>query len=104
MLEGGDAIFVEITAAWCITCKVNHAIAIDVPSTRRVFSERGVQYLVGDWTNQNPEITQYLNGFGRNGVPIYVYYGPRSNGVRPEPVLLPQILTPGIVAKAVTGN
>ncbi|MBP7721102.1 MAG: thioredoxin family protein [Alphaproteobacteria bacterium] len=104
LLEGGDAIFVEMTAAWCITCKVNHAIAIDVPSTRRVFSERGVQYLVGDWTNQNPEITQYLNGFGRNGVPIYVYYGPRSNGVRPEPVLLPQILTPGIVAKAVTGN
>ena len=104
LLEGGDAIFVEMTAAWCITCKVNHAIAIDTPSTRRVFSERNVQYLVGDWTNQNPEITQYLNEFGRNGVPIYVYYGPRSNGVRPEPVLLPQILTPGIVAKAVTGN
>ena len=75
------------------------------PSTRRVFNEHNVKYLVGDWTNQNPEITQYLNGFGRNGVPIYVYYGPPGdNGNRPEPVLLPQILTPGIVAKAVTGN
>lgn len=104
ILEGGDAIFVEMTAAWCITCKVNHAVAIDTPSTRRIFAESGVQYLVGDWTNQNPEITQYLNEFGRNGVPIYVYYGPRSNGERPAPVVLPQILTPGIVAKTVTGN
>jgi thiol:disulfide interchange protein/DsbC/DsbD-like thiol-disulfide interchange protein len=104
ILEGSDAVFVEMTAAWCITCKVNHAVAIDIASTRRIFSEHNVKYLIGDWTNQNPEITQYLNGFGRNGVPIYVYYGPRSNGERPEPVLLPQILTPGIVAKTVTGN
>ncbi len=104
-LEGSEPVFVEMTAAWCITCKVNHAIAIDVNSTKKVFADNAVRYFIGDWTNQDPGITKYLNEFGRSGVPIYVYYGPRdANGTRPEPVLLPQILTPGIVAKAVTGN
>jgi thiol:disulfide interchange protein/DsbC/DsbD-like thiol-disulfide interchange protein len=104
-LEGNDPVFVEMTAAWCITCKVNHALAIDVDNTRRVFEASNVKYLIGDWTNQDPDITEYLTGFGRNGVPIYVYYGPRgSDGDRPEPVVLPQILTPGIVAKTVTGG
>lgn len=102
-LNGRDPIFVEMTAAWCITCKVNHALAIDVPSTHRLFTEKNVQYFIGDWTNQDPDITDYLNDFGRSGVPIYVYYGPRgSDKKRPEPVLLPQILTPGIVAKTIS--
>lgn len=98
-LAGNDPVFVEMTAAWCITCKVNHAVAIDVPSTRKVFTDANVQYLIGDWTKQDPAITKYLNSYGRNGVPIYVYYGARgTDGQRPEPVLLPQLLTPGIVA------
>ena len=99
LLEGDKPVFVEMTAAWCLTCKVNHAAAIDVDSTRKLFKDLNVQYLVGDWTNQNPQITEYLNSYGRNGVPIYVYYGPRDpdTGDRPEPVVLPQVLTPGIV-------
>jgi thiol:disulfide interchange protein DsbD len=102
-LNRADPVFVEMTAAWCITCKVNHALAIDIPSTRRLFADNGVEYFVGDWTNQDPEITDYLNSFGRSGVPIYVYYGPRrADETRPDPVILPQILTPGIVAKAVS--
>ncbi|MGB4108112.1 MAG: protein-disulfide reductase DsbD domain-containing protein [Alphaproteobacteria bacterium] len=105
LLERSDPVFVEMTAAWCITCKVNHAVAINIPSTRRLFEDKNVKYLIGDWTSQDPKITEYLNEFGRGGVPIYVYYGPRvNNGERPAPVLLPQILTPGIVAKTVNGN
>lgn len=102
-LKGKKPVFVEMTAAWCITCKVNHATSINIDSTKKVFAEKGVEYLIGDWTNQDSDITQYLKSFGRNGVPIYVYYGaPDSQSrQRPDPVVLPQILTPGIVASVI---
>jgi len=93
-----DPVFVEMTAAWCITCKVNNAVAININSTKQAFDENNVKYLIGDWTNKDPLITQYLNKYGRNGVPLYVYYGLKNeNGVRPKPEILPQILTPGII-------
>jgi thiol:disulfide interchange protein DsbD len=94
-LETEAPVFVEMTAAWCITCKVNHAVAINIDSTKKLFADKGVRYLIGDWTNQDGEITKFLNQYGRNGVPIYVFYGQPVEGQRPEPVVLPQILTPG---------
>lgn len=99
-LQGPDPVFVEMTAAWCITCKVNHGLAIDIPATRALMERKNIRYMVGDWTNADPEITKYLDSFGRNGVPLYVYYGPDSSGSgkRPDPVVLPQILTPGLLA------
>lgn len=105
-LDSSAPVFVEMTAAWCITCKVNHASSINRSSTIQLFAKNNVRYLVGDWTNYDPEITQYLKEFGRNGVPIYVFYGapdPKTN-LRPEPVVLPQILTPAIVANTVNGT
>lgn len=97
-IKGNDPIFINMTAAWCITCKVNEKVALAIDSTRELFEKNNVRYLKGDWTNQNPEITNFLEEYGRSGVPIYVYYGPRmESGARPEPVVLPQILTPGIV-------
>lgn len=104
-LAGNRPVFVEMTAAWCITCKVNHAVALNVDSTKALFKERNVDYLVGDWTNYDPEITHYLDSFGRNGVPIYVYYAPPDpkTGKRPGAEILPQILTPGIVAETLGG-
>lgn len=97
-LKGNDPIFVNMTAAWCITCKVNEKVALAIDSTREIFEKNNVRYLKGDWTNQNPEITNFLEEYGRSGVPIYVYYGPRmGSGARPDAVVLPQILTPGIV-------
>lgn len=102
-LESDDPVFVNMTAAWCITCKVNEKVALATESTQAVFMKHGVKYLKGDWTNQNPEITAFLEEYGRSGVPLYVYYGPRleKHGVRPEPVVLPQILTPGLVEDAI---
>ena len=90
-----------MTADWCITCKVNETVALNIPSTRMLFKKKNVRYLKGDWTNQNPEITAYLDKYGRNGVPLYVYYAPENpeTGQRPAPVVLPQILTPGIMKK-----
>ena len=104
LLAGKDPIFVEMTAAWCITCKVNHAVAINTKATRNLFKDQNVQYLIGDWTNQDPVITQYLNDYGRNGVPLYVYYGPKNKETeeRPKPVILPQILNPGIINDVIT--
>jgi thiol:disulfide interchange protein DsbD len=106
LLKGDDPVFVDMTAAWCITCKVNKAVAIDISSTRTLFAAHRVTYMVGDWTNRDSDITAYLTRYGRAGVPLYVYYGPRNpqTGERPEPKILPQILTPGTVRKAVTGD
>ena len=100
LLNTDMPVFVEMTAAWCITCKVNQAVAIDTKRTKELFKDNNVTYLIGDWTNQDPEITKYLNTYGRDGVPLYVYYGPKNPQTqeRPEPYVLPQILTPGIIA------
>lgn len=103
LLQGNDPLFVDMTAAWCITCKVNERIALDIPGTQALFAQHNVTALKGDWTNQNPEITTFLESHGRKGVPLYVFYGARDpvSGKRPAPDILPQILTPAIVANAV---
>lgn len=102
--KGDEPIFVNMTAAWCITCKVNEKIALSIPETHALFTQKGIVALKGDWTNQNPEITKFLESHGRKGVPLYVYYGPRDPGTgeRPAPVVLPQLLTPSIVAETVS--
>jgi len=105
-LEGNKPVFVEMTAAWCITCKANHASSIGIPSTRTLFDLHNVTYLIGDWTNYNEEITTYLEKHGRNGVPLYVFYGAKNpaTGKRPAPKVLPQVLTPTIVQNAIEGK
>lgn len=95
LLKGNNPIFVEMTADWCITCKVNAKIGIKTNATRTAFADNNVEYLIGDWTNGDADITQYLESHGRNGVPLYVYYGPRNkDGKRPDGQVLQQILTP----------
>jgi thiol:disulfide interchange protein DsbD len=88
----GRPVFVNMTAAWCITCLVNERVALSRGAVARAFAEEDVLYLKGDWTNRDPAITDYLAGFGRNGVPIYVFYPPGG-----EPRVLPQVLTEAIV-------
>lgn len=102
-LSGDKPVFVNMTASWCITCKVNERIALATDATRNLFKEEEVVYYKGDWTNQNPEITDFLKSHGRNGVPLYVFYGERdkTTNQRPEPVVLPQLLTSGLVADIV---
>ena len=105
-LKGNDPVFVDMTAAWCITCKLNERVAIAVDSTQALFKEKKVLYLIGDWTNQNPEITAYLKAYGRSGVPLYVFYPSRdlTTNTRPEPIVLPQLLTPGLIADIVNNT
>jgi thiol:disulfide interchange protein DsbD len=101
-LKSGRPVFTNMTASWCITCKVNERLALNTRETRALFAEKDVLYLKGDWTSRDETITKYLERYGRSGVPLYVYYGrpDPSTGERPEPVVLPQILTPGLVRDA----
>ncbi len=104
-LESDRPVFVEMTAAWCITCKINHSVALNTNSTKQLFEQENVHYLIGDWTNYDEDITNYLDAFERNGVPLYVYYGARDTKtkLRPQAVILPQVLTPSVV-KEYIGN
>ena len=72
-------------------------MALDNDAVRRAFAERGIVPLKGDWTSQNPEITRFLQQFGRSGVPLYLLY----TGKGGEPIMLPQILTAANVLDAV---
>ena len=74
LLASGRPVFVNMTAAWCITCLVNERTALSTESVRAALSGKNVVYLKGDWTNRNPEITRLLERFGRSGVPLYVLY------------------------------
>ena len=89
--------FVNFTAAWCITCLANERVALSTDSVRAAFRQAGVTYLKGDWTHQDPQISAHLAEFGRSGVPLYLFY-PAGAGSSPQ--VLPQLLTPGTVIAA----
>lgn len=91
-------VFVNMTAAWCISCLVNERVALSRPEVKDAFAQSGVTYLKGDWTREDPKITAVLKAHGRSGVPLYLYYAPGAA----EPQVLPQILTPGLVIEAVS--
>jgi thiol:disulfide interchange protein DsbD len=92
-VAAGKPVFVDFTAAWCITCLVNERVALELPDVRRAFEQAGVVKLKGDWTNRDPEITSLLKELGRAGVPLYLFWAPGAA----QPKLLPQVLTESIV-------
>ena len=87
----GKPVFVDATAAWCITCLVNEQAVLSRQPVKDAFKQKQVVYLVADWTNRNTAITKLLDANGRSGVPLYLYYAPGAD----KPVILPQILTEG---------
>ncbi len=95
----GRPVFINFTAAWCITCKVNERIALSKTDVESAFKRANVAYMKGDWTNRNAEISAALRAVGRDGVPLYLYYAPGATA----PVILPQVLTPGMVISAIGG-
>lgn len=95
-------VFINMTAAWCITCKVNERMALATDTARALFRAHNVLYLKGDWTNYNADITTFLSHYERNGVPLYVFIGaPDAAGNRPTPVVLPQLLTPALIRETI---
>ena len=93
----GRPVFVNFTAAWCVTCQVNDKVALSTRRAADAFAAANAVYLKGDWTNRNAEIAAELAAHGRAGVPLYLVY-PAKGG---PPKVLPQLLTDGLVAKAI---
>lgn len=92
-----EPVFAYFTADWCITCKVNEQVALKSEAVQQYFARQAVQVMVGDWTNEDPEITAILQRHGRAGVPLYLYFKPGA----PSALVLPQLLTPDLVINAV---
>jgi len=103
----GKPVFVNVTAAWCITCLVNERVALRSPAVAEAFARTGVVALKADWTRRDPTITAMLDSFGRSGVPLYVLYPSAPAGEAPgrapraSPQILPQVLTEAAVLEAV---
>ena len=86
-------VFLNFTADWCITCKVNERVALKTTSTEELFKEKNIFYMEADWTNKNDSIARKLASFGRSSIPLYVFYP----GEKSEPIILPEILSESIL-------
>ncbi|MEO1104396.1 MAG: thioredoxin family protein, partial [Pseudomonadota bacterium] len=97
--QNEDAVFLNVTAAWCISCKVNERVVFETEDFRALLAEEDITYVTADWTRRDPDVSALLEGFGRAGVPLYVYYP--AGGA---PKVLPQILTLSMLENAFTAN
>jgi thiol:disulfide interchange protein/DsbC/DsbD-like thiol-disulfide interchange protein len=93
--SAGHPVFIDFTAAWCVTCQVNKRMVLNNAGIREAFARRGVELIRADWTRRDPVITQALAALGRQGVPVYVLYRPGTT-----PLLLPEILSKQVVLDA----
>lgn len=93
LVAEGKPVFVDFTAAWCVTCQVNKRVALNRPEVVEAFAVRGVVPLRADWTRQDPRITEALSSMGRNAIPVYALYEPGHA----QPRLLPEVLTPSLI-------
>mgnify|MGYP002389347232 FL=1 len=95
-VAAGQTVLVDVTAAWCLTCKANEIAVLDRPPVADRLRDPRVVAMRADWTRTDPAITAYLQSFGRYGVPLDVVYGPRA----PQGIPLPELLTSGVVMDA----
>jgi thiol:disulfide interchange protein/DsbC/DsbD-like thiol-disulfide interchange protein len=93
--SAGRPVFIDFTAAWCVTCQVNKRLVLNNAEIHEAFARRGVELVRADWTRRDPVITQALAALGRQGVPVYVLYRPGKT-----PLVLPEILKKQIVFDA----
>lgn len=95
--SAGKIVLVDFTADWCVTCQANKKSSLEITSVRNKLKELGAVALLGDYTREDPRITEELKRFQRAGVPLVLVYPKDPNA---EPIVLPELLTPGIVLEA----
>lgn len=95
LVAQGRPVFVDFTAAWCVTCQYNKSTTLADAAVMKDFADRNVALLRADWTRRDPQITAALRALGRSGVPVYVLYAPGR-----EPVVLTELLSKGEVQSA----
>ena len=95
LVAAGKPVFIDFTAAWCVSCQVNKKAVLGTPATEAAFAAKNVVLMRADWTKRDPEIARAIHALGRSGVPVYVLYRPNQ-----APLLLPELLTSGIVQDA----
>ncbi len=96
LVRDGHVVFVDVTADWCLTCKVNERLVLDAAPVRAALQQPGVVAMRADWTRPNPAIAAFLNRFSRYGIPFNAVYGPAAPGGLP----LPELLTTAMVTSA----
>jgi suppressor for copper-sensitivity B len=96
LVADGKTVFVDVTADWCVTCKVNKKLVFDVGDVGRKLRSGDVVAMRADWTRPSDKISAYLAEFGRYGIPFNAVYGPLA----PDGIVLPELLTPGLVLEA----
>jgi thiol:disulfide interchange protein DsbD len=96
-LAAGRGVFIDFTAEWCLTCKVNEKTVLADDEVVEKLKTSGIVSLKADWTSRDPDITRLLGKFGRSGVPLYVVF---PAGKPDQPIILPEVITSGIVIEA----
>lgn len=95
-LSAGKTVFLDFTADWCLTCKVNESTVINTTPVINKMHELKVVTMRADWTRQDPAISQLLQKFGRSGVPLYVIF---PAGRATQPIVLPEVITQDLVVQ-----
>jgi len=96
LAAGGTLVFVDVTADWCVTCKVNERLVLDTPEVAGAFDRNGVVAMRADWTTRDRAIGDFLAAHGRYGIPFYLLYRPGG-----EPHVFPELITRDLVIGAV---
>jgi len=97
LASDGQIVLVDVTADWCLTCKANQIFVLEAQSVQQLLSQEKVVLLQADWTRPDDQILNYLNSFGRYGIPFNAIYGPGLE----SPLVLPELLSASALTDAI---
>ena len=99
-LKNNTPVFIDFTAKWCLICLLNDKNVLSTPVFKQLVKNNHIRLFKADWTNRDDKIRDALNAYGRNSVPLYIYYAPKNSA----PKILPQILTEKILTETLSSK